>query len=520
MFSLARKRRPAVGTGATVPAPIGGWNARDPLAAMAPTDAVYLDNWWPTPTDVRVRFGADNWVTGITGAVESLMSYSTPSGTEKLFAAANNAIYDVSAAGAVGSAEATGGTITNNRWQHINITTSGGSYLYAVNGVDKPILYDGTNWVRVDGASTPAITGVTTADLVHITIFKNRVWFVQKNTLTAWYLPTQAVGGAAQAFDISSQCRRGGYLVAIGTWTLDAGDGVDDYLVFVTSEGEVLVYQGTDPASVATFAIRGRWEVGNPIGRRCLQRYAGDLLVICQDGVLPLSKALISSRVNPRVALTDRIQFAMSEAATNYGANFGWQLMLYPSPNMLILNVPTTTTVGGAAAQYVMNTITGAWARFTGWDAACWEYHNGAVYFGTSTKVCLAWSGLDDMGVNIVADAKSAFNYFGSRVQKRFTLARPIISSSAVAPLAIGINTDFSDSLPAGTVSGSASSLSLWGTGTWDSALWGGGSYIFKRWQGLAGIGFCAATRVRYEGMGYEVSWISTDYVFETGGIL
>ena len=517
--SLARKPRPNTGTGATVPAPIRGWNARDALAAMHPEDAVYLDNWWPTPTDVRIRFGATKWATGFASAVETLMSYSTPAGTEKLFAASANAIYDVTSTGAIGAAESTG-AITSNRWQHVNVTTSGGSYLYAVNGADKPLLYDGTNWIRVDNASAPAITGVTTTNLIHVALFKNRVWFAEKNTLKAWFLPAQAVGGAASPLDLSSQCRRGGYLMAMGTWTLDAGDGVDDYLVFVTSEGEVLVYQGTDPATTATFAIRGRWEVGNPIGRRCLQKFAGDLLVICQDGVLPMSKALISSRVNPRVALTDRIQFAMSEAATSYGANFGWQIMLYPVPNMLILNVPTTTTVGGAAAQFVMNTITGAWARFTGWNAACWEYHNEDMYFGSADTVCLAWSGTDDFGDNIVADAKSAFNYFGSRLQKRFTLARPIISANDTAPLTIGINTDFSDSLPAGTVSATAASTALWGTGTWDSALWGGGSYIFKRWQGLRGIGFCAATRLRFEGTGYEVSWISTDYVFETGGIL
>jgi hypothetical protein len=44
-------------TTASVPAPIGGWNARDSLAAMAPTDAVQLVNWYPTPTDVTMRSG-------------------------------------------------------------------------------------------------------------------------------------------------------------------------------------------------------------------------------------------------------------------------------------------------------------------------------------------------------------------------------------------------------------------------------------------------------------------------------
>jgi hypothetical protein len=42
---------------ASIPAPIGGWNARDSLANMSPTDAVQLVNWFPTPTDVTMRRG-------------------------------------------------------------------------------------------------------------------------------------------------------------------------------------------------------------------------------------------------------------------------------------------------------------------------------------------------------------------------------------------------------------------------------------------------------------------------------
>jgi hypothetical protein len=340
---------------------------------------------------------------------------------------------------------------------------------------------------------------------------------VEKASLKAWYLPTQSVGGAAASFDISAQCRRGGYLMAIGSWTIDAGDGVDDHLVFVTSEGEVLVYKGTDPASIATWAIVGRWDVGSPIGRRCLQKFAGDLLLISQDGVLPMSRALQSSRVNPRVALTDNIQFAMSEAATLYGSNFGWQLTLYPIVNMLILNVPTSSTTSD---QYVMNTITGAWARFKNWNAVCWEFHNNEVYFGTATKVVKAWNGLDDMGANITANAKSSFNYFKTRGQKRFTLARPIIVASQLPPLAIGLNFDFGDAEPAGVVSGSAVTGGVWDTALWDVGTWGGDPTVFRGWQGVRGVGFCAATRLQFEGKNYEVSWVSTDYVYEQGGIL
>ena len=70
---------------ASVPAPVGGWNARDSIANMDPLDAVQLTNFFPSVSNVVLRGGYIQWVTGITGQVESLINYS--SGTaDKLFA--------------------------------------------------------------------------------------------------------------------------------------------------------------------------------------------------------------------------------------------------------------------------------------------------------------------------------------------------------------------------------------------------------------------------------------------------
>ena len=79
------------------------------------------------------------------------------------------------------------------------------------------------------------------------------MWVIENDTLSAWYLPVDSVGGAATEYDLSGIFRLGGYLLAGGTWTMDAGEGVDDYWIAVTSEGEVVVYQGTDPSSANTW---------------------------------------------------------------------------------------------------------------------------------------------------------------------------------------------------------------------------------------------------------------------------
>jgi hypothetical protein len=43
----------------------------------------------------------------------------------------------------------------------------------------------------------------------------------------------------------------------------------DDYAAFITSEGQVAVYSGADPASSTTWSLVGVFDIGAPIGRRC-----------------------------------------------------------------------------------------------------------------------------------------------------------------------------------------------------------------------------------------------------------
>lgn len=501
----------------SLPAPVGGWNARDAIGDMDPADAVYLTNYVPTPSDVELRKGYSQFVTGISGQVESLMVYNSPT-TSKMFGAAGSSFYNVSTQGAVGAAVQTG--LSNARWQSINISTSGGSFMLNVNGSDKLRGYDGTNW-WTDGDGTHDITGVDTSTCIQINLFKNRVWLVQKNTLKVWYLGTNSIAGAANALDFQSIARKGGYLVAMGTWTIDAGVGVDDHAVFVTSQGEVIVYAGTDPSSSTTWALVGVWEIGAPIGRRCFLKFSGDLLLITQDGLVPLSGALQSSRVNPRVALTDKIQSAMSNAATSYGSNFGWQIVYYAKANLLFLNVPVSE--GSSQEQYVMNTINKSWCNFQGWNANCWTIFNDEPYFGANGFVGKAWDTYADNSTNINGLGKQAFNYFRSPGQlKRWTMMRPIIGSNGTPSILANINVDFDDSGATSALTFSQSTSYTWDgvTSLWDTATWGTDIVILKNWQGVNGVGYCCAPRLQTASMGITVKWISTDLVFERGGIL
>lgn len=503
---------------ASLPAPIGGWNARDSLANMEPTDAVVLENLFPTVSSVVMRGGYTQHATGLGGQVQTLMAYSAGN-SEKLYAVAatTNSLFDVTNPGAVGAAKVTG--LSNAIWEYINVTTAGGNYLYAVNGADKPILFDGTTWLRVDGTSAIAITGVTTTSLSNITLFKNRVWFIEKNTLKAWYLPTSSVGGAAQVLDLSSVAKYGGHLVDLDTWTIDSGYGVDDNLVFMTSNGEVIVYRGTDPSSAATWALSGVWKLGSPIGTRAMLKWAGDLLILTYDGLLPLAQSLQSSRLDPRVALSNKIQGAIAQATSAYGGNHasvGWQITYSAKNNAVWINVPVAE---GQQEQYVMNTITTSWCKFTGWAANCWEIYQDEPYFGGNGFVGLAWDETyKDNTSNIRTNALQAFNYFDSRgVKKYFTRGRPNLFTNGQPQIFLGMNVDFQVSDTSASLSYSGTSSGTWGFGTWGTSTWGANLAIQNNWQGITGIGYCGALQFKSASSGIQIEWAATDVVFQIG---
>ena len=483
---------------------------------MDKLDAVTLENFWPGTTACILRYGYSNFATGLGAQVDTVMAYAGSTTNELKAATATGNVYDVTAGGAVGAAELSG--LSNGRWQHANFTTTADSYLCMVNGADRYRIYDGSAWhLDTDGAPYD-ISGVTSTTLIGINVFKNRLWFIETGTLNAWYLPVNSIGGTATSLSMSSLCSLGGYLIAMGTWTIDAGYGVDDYAVWVTSRGEVLVWRMTDPTDANSIFLVGVWRVGSPVGRRCLFKYAGDLLLISQDGVMPLSSALQSSRFNPRVALTNKIQYAMSSAVTSYGSNFGWQLMYFPNENQLYLNVPTST---GNQEQYVMNTITKNWCNFKGWPANCFEVWQDNLYFGANGYVCRGWHTNADAGSTINAVGLQAFNYWGSAtMRKRVTMMRPILYSNGTPTIGANVNFDFDQSNTSALASLSATSYGVWDAGVWDTALWGGDVDIEREWQSTTGMGYAVAPRITVAANGVQVQWVSTDMVMESGGIL
>jgi len=483
--TLAKRRQPrrtSTGIEKTFPAPVGGWNARDSLAAMKITDAVDLENWFPGPTSVDMRPGCELHHSSISDTVKTLAVYRGLDGSESLWSMTDTGIYESTFGGTGGNA-LTPRTNGKHQWDMFGDGTN--NWLIAVNGVDKPWYWNGTTYVEVDGLSSPAITGLTTTDIVSLAVFKERLFFIRNNKLGFDFLPAAVAGGAASYFDLSSIASDGGYLMAMCSWSRDAGDGPDDYWVGITSEGEALVYQGIDPSSADSWALVGVFKIAKPLGRRCiLKKYGADPIILTQDGAFPMSALLRSGDERSRYALSFRIQNAFSQAALSYFDNFGWKILSFPEQKALIVNVPKRED--GPHEQYVMNTITKAWCKFTGWHAEDFAVFNGELYFCRGSSVYKAWTGTSDNGEAITYYAKQAYQDFGTAALKDPLMFMPVFESNRNLNYATGIDTDFSNRGLGVATSVTQSHAGRWGVSQWGSGRWSSASNIVQNWGGTA----------------------------------
>lgn len=507
--SLAIRRKPE-GTPITLPAPTGGWNTRDPISGMDVRDALDMQNFFPTPGDVMLRFGFADHVTVVSGGqVQTLMNYSSPAGTDSLYAAAGTAIYNCTQATATASVAASG--FTNAKWEYTNFTNTGGtSFLMMVNAADGLRSFDGTTW------AAQTVTGTSASNFAHISQHMRRLWFCKDDTLEVWYLNVDSVAGTASRLDLSAYCRLGGEVMATTGWTLDAGEGMDDYFAIVTSNGEIIVYKGTDPTASATWVQVGRWEVGKPLSRRCFAKLGGDVMYLAEDGLWPMEGLLAMERTKPRLALSDKISPSFKAAALSYRSNFGWQVVFWPRETMVIANIPVVT--GSSQQQYIMNSITQAWCYFTGIAANCFGLFGGNLYFGGNGLVSRFWSGFYDDGSAITGNVKQAFTKLGTNFEKQVTLARPVLNTNGSPSTSFGLNVNYSDSNILSTLTFSPTSYAVWDTALWDAGIWSGSLNVLGNWVNVAALGYTVAPRLRIQSSGIETHWTATDLIAKRGG--
>lgn len=515
--------------------PIGGLNARDAIANMPETDAIIADNVFVQPTWVEVR-GGRSPVATFTGNAETTMAYSGLS-SGQLYAGINNAgtrgIYRVDNAGGgspgaalVGGAGNTIQAVTSTIYDWAQFGTGTVDAFYAVNGADNPVLFDGTTWYAITAISAPyALTGgpASLANFNQVAVYHSRLWFGQANTFNVFYLPQNVFAGALTELSLGPLFNLGGYLQAMMTVSIDNSAGANDYIAFVSNVGEVIVFQGYDPANAATWALSAHFRIGRPLatGRRAWQKLGSDAIILTTDGFVKLSQELLTDRTQQTDAVSDKIRKSVRDAVSQFGTYPGWQVLFYPLGTKLLVTVPTTASLG-SSYEFVMNTLNGAWVTWglfsSAFNAFCWETLNDALYYGTTGAVYQADTGTSDNNAAINCTIKPAFSYYDDpERQKTYLSCQPIFTVNGPLRVSIITNIDFDGTLPTGTVPLSQGNLPAWGS-SWTGAYWGAATMVVLPWIGMAGAGRCATITMQFSALNLTLQWQATNFLYKTGG--
>jgi hypothetical protein len=407
--------------------------------------------------------------------------------------------------------------LSGGAWSVVQFANNAGTFLRCVNGADTPLVFDGATW-----ATSPAITGVPPSTLAYVWAFKNRLFFIEKNTLNAWYLAVDAIGGAATKFPLGGVFQLGGTLLFGESWSLNENSGLTASCVFVTTEGEVAVYQGSNPASASDWVLSGVYRVGRPLGAKAFHRAGGDLVIATDVGLVPLSQAIQKDAAALALgSVSYPIETAWNAAVKKKTDD--WNVEIWPTNQMVIVSLsPNGATKN---TQFVANARTGAWCKFTGWDVNCMKVFKTRGFYGTTNGVVAEMEVTgSDMGSPYTGLYIPMFDDLSTPLSLKIAkLARVAVRAPKEPEILISGQFDFSPKVPPAPNASPQASDGVWGAGKWGEFTWGVGQSLntYQEWQSVGGAGYALAPAVQITSGSItppNIEILRTDISYQVGG--
>lgn len=386
----------------------------------------------------------------------------------------------------------------------ISAPTEGALILTGVTGTfqDNEVLAGSSGGsatsASVDAVLSPGVdfgTGITSADMSFVWVYKNALYFIRKDSLSFYYLPVDSVGGTATEVSLAGVLTIGGKLTIGHGWSLDTGQGggLSEQCAFISDEGEVAIYQGLSPASGQGWSIVGVYRIGALLGDKAFVRAGADLLISTSIGMVSLAQAIQRSvaAIAPQ-AVSYPINDLWSSAQIERGST-DWQAVLWPEGQMIAV-APTAPSGGESPVIYVVNANTMAWCRFTGWNALCFGTFQGGLYFGSPNgQVFRANVSGYDAGDVYTGVYIPLFDDLGDPLSVKIPKnGKATLRSSTSVNESLEFKADYDITIDNSPSASMVTGSSVWGSAVWGQAVWGqsNSTVIDNKPRSLGGYGY------------------------------
>lgn len=526
-----------------IPASVKGINALTSLAKMDEEECVYCFNILPEDQGMKVREGYVEWANGWDGGfAKTVITFEGNIDAEdRLWVANVEGIWDVTIQGTTAPVQ----VVT---WPSSANNAGICSYVAYSNDGDARflLLCDGENgyytweqetdtWEkRVEGTNPGEIDGVDPDLFNFVMIWKERVWFVQRESGNAWYLDDAGgISGDVIQFNMSAQFQFGGPLVSLHNWTLDGGNGIDDHLVAISGAGDIVIFAGVNPENAADFGLVGSWYVGElPAGNRIASEFSGELYILSVQGLLPLSSLLNGSGIeSPDTYITAKISPFIRVIMDRVRLDFGWHIHIHPKQSLLYVNTPPISDRQQIA--FTMYFGSRAWGAIRGLNKSHTANWQGEVYWTDidTNKIYVQRGNVDQVFLDEEEDGPpvaidwsllTAYSTLGAPAQfKRVQYIRPMfVANSEVAHNATArFDFNIEESLVPPVFTGGAAGIWDDLETLWNQAFWAGGIFASENPRGASGMGRNVAISIRGK-TGNLTILVAFDITWDTGGYM
>jgi hypothetical protein len=492
---------------------------------MDPSFALELINVFPGSGAPTVRGGYFRLAKPATSTIKFMAELPKPDGSSVMVVGTDTALYSITTAGVVSTitkaSPHTNGefnyTIFNNK---IYLCNNAGT------ATDQAQYWDGS----AAQALNLSFTGVSLQNLINVSTYRERLYFVEKNSLNFWYGALKAIGTTATAltsYDTSYTFKHGGYLLHAGTYTNQTAATSQNLFFACTSEGELAFWQGTDPANTTgadPWTLVARYKIGKPLGFRSFIRVNQDIWIVTQQGVVPVSSLF---QADPEAAVrvvSDKINPLIASSAKNVPFSYLWSGFTWSAGRRVYISAPISASTSWLLVYSMDSKGWTIFQLYSTTDGLSSCLFNNLPHYGSSNGTI--WKGeighADRAETSVAGNAinfsyRSAFSFYNARGNyKVFRDIRPILQTQKGLSFSLGLDLDFKRNAIIPVVSTSSGDTTAWGS-AWGSPWAAATEYLYDRYA-VKGQGNCAA--IRFGGSIRDVSCqiLSFEVRFEIGG--
>lgn len=261
------------------------------------------------------------------------------------------------------NAEASGASIARAMAENTSVGYISAQVLMA-DGVGMPLRYDGAQFAN---AAFTTATGVAPDQFDGVLVHHDRPYFWRhEGKLEFYYGDVGAVQGPLTLFPLSRLGNITGQIASMVSLTQDASENLNDSLCIITTTGQIVIYEGTNPGDAAEWRLAGRLRAAPPVSRFGFTNVGGDIWMLTSAGLV----SVLDSARQGVMALVGGLARPIGEQIKRLLATGGeWQLHTSARGEYVIVN----HFRDGVAQQFIYD------VEGQGWEAASYparRWHN------------------------------------------------------------------------------------------------------------------------------------------------